>query len=481
MTMRSVRRQARRGGSDRRSRDRGAVLLLVLIIGVVLSTVVIVLVQYTSASIRYGQVSEARADRLAAADGAMRDAVERVRLGRSLCTTGLGSSGVMTYRYPVDLNDAVVDVSCRRLGTALSEIAGWAIVVTGEGGVPAGEGLVSASGAGRAKLLGGPMFVADLGLVGLGAPVELRDGDLWYTAVDCPSVSEFTAVEVDNLEFLPAGVRGTMCTDRSWSEIYPEPAVPDLSALPAGDPAGVDVGGCRVFEPGVYTSTPLLGPNSYFRSGDYRFVDVELEIKQTVVTAGRPGAGGALQEIDNVPCDAARDADPAAGGLGATFYLDGSSSIVSQAQGAIEVMPRLQGNSYVSVQALATSTVSYPSDIVGTVSGNQKEVVLHGLVWAPLARLTLGEVTNTTAAQLTGGAVVAAIDFGTSASSLGFVIQVEGSPASSEMLFEATATLRGTTTVEAVVDARFTNPENGAGAGTWELAVESWRVQGASG
>jgi hypothetical protein len=367
------------------------------------------------------------------------------------------------------------------LGTSLSEIAGWAIVVTGEGGVPAGDGLVSASGAGRAKLLGGPMFVADLALVGLGAPVELRDGDLWYTAVDCPSVSEFTDVTVDNLEFLPAGVRGTMCTDRAWSEIYPEPVVPDLSSLPVGDPTGIEVGECRVFEPGVYTSSPELGPNNYFRSGDYRFVDVTLEIKQAVVTVGRPGAGGALQEIDNVPCDAARDADPATAGLGATWYLDGTSSIVSAAQGAIEVMPRLQGNSYVSVHALSTSSVTYPSDAVGALSGNQKELVLHGLVWAPRARLTLGEVTNTTAAQLTGGAVVAAIDFGTSASSLGFVIQVEGSPAASEVLFEATASLRGSTTVEAVVDARFTNPENGAGAGTWELAVESWRVEGVSG
>ncbi|MFZ8996860.1 MAG: hypothetical protein ACO3D0_00665 [Ilumatobacteraceae bacterium] len=468
-------------GRPREARDRGAVLLLVLVVGVVLSTVVIVLVQYTSASIRYGQVSEARADRLAAADGAMRDAIERVRLGRSLCTTSLGSSGVMEYRYPADLNEAVVDVSCRRLGTSLSEIAGWAIVVTGEAGVPAGEGLVSASGAGRAKLLGGPMFVADLSLVGLGAPVELRDGDLWYTASDCPSVSDFTDVAVDNLEFLPVGVRGTMCTDRSWSDIYPEPSVPDLSALPLRDPVGTEVDGCTVFEPGVYTSAPEFGPNAYFRSGDYRFVDVTLEIKQTVVTAGRPGAGGALQEIDNVPCDDARDADPAPAGLGATFFLDGSSSIVSQAQGAIEIMPRLQGNSYVSVQALATSDVVFPGDIVGTLSGNQKEVVLHGLVWAPRARLTLGEVTNTTAAQLTGGAVVAAIDFGTSASSLGFVIQVEGSPASSELLFEATATSRGTTTVEAVVDARFTNPQNGAGAGTWEVAVESWRVRGATG
>ncbi|MEY2958347.1 MAG: hypothetical protein RLZZ01_915 [Actinomycetota bacterium] len=472
---------ATRSRSRAGRRDEGAVLLLVLVIGVVLSAVVIVLVQYTSASIRYGQVSEARADRLAAADGAMRDAVERVRLGRSLCTTGVGSSGALTYRYPIELNEAAVDVSCRRLGTSLSEIAGWAIVVTGEGGVPSGGGLVSASGAGRAKLLGGPMFVADLALVGLGAPVELRDGDLWYTAPECPSVAEFTEIAVDNLEFLPVGVRGTMCTDRVWSEIYPEPAVPDLSTLPVGDPVGVQVGDCRVFEPGVYTSSPELGPNNYFRSGEYRFVDVALEIKQAVVTVGRPGAGGALQEIDNVPCDLARDADPAVGGLGGTFYLDGSSSISSQAQGAIEIMPRLQGNSYVSVHALATSTVSYPTDIVGTTSGNQKEVVLHGLVWAPLARLTLGEVTNTTAAQLTGGAVVAAIDFGTSASSLGFVIQVEGSPASSELLFEATATLRGTTTVEAVVDARFTNPENGAGAGTWELAVESWRVRGVAG
>lgn len=461
-----------------RSRDRGATLPLVLVVGVVLGMVVVALAQYTSTSLRHGQVSEARADRLAAADAAMHDAVERLRLGRSLCTTNAGSAGGLSYPFPVELNGATVEVNCRRLGPDLSEIAGWAIVVTGEGGVPDGQGFITSSGAGKSKLLGGPIFVADPDLIGFQAPVELRDGDLWYSDESCASASEYTGLAVPNLTFLPEGVRGSLCTDLSWEEIYVEPLLPDLAALPPGDPTGSDEGACRVFEPGRYTSAPQLAANNYFRSGDYLFDDVRITLKQATVTAGKPGAGGALQEIDNAPCDAARDADPAADGPGATLYLDGTSSIVSQAQGALEVMPRLQGNTYVSVQALDSSTLGHTQDLVGTEPGNKKQLVMHGLLWAPEARLTLGEVTNATAAQLTGGAVFAAIDLGSSASSLGFVVQVEGSPAATELLLTSSAVLHGKTVVEVVADTRFTNPDHGAGAGTWEVAVSSWRVDG---
>lgn len=464
----------------RTPRDRGATLVLVLVVGVVLGMVVVALANYTSTSLRHGQVSEARADRLAAADAAMHDAVERLRLGRSLCTTNAGSGGGLSYEFPVALNGATVSVTCRRLGPDLSEIAGWAIVVTGEGGVPDGQGFMTSSGAGKAKLIGGPMFVADLDLIDFKAPVELRDGDIWYSDTSCPSSSEYTGVPIANLTFLPEGVRGTLCTNLSWDEIYVEPPVPDLGSLPPGDPTGTDEGACRVFEPGHYTTAPVLAASNYFRSGDYWFDGVQLNIKQATITAGKPGAGGAVQEIDNPDCDAARDADPAPDGLGATFYMDTNSKLHSQAQGALEVMPRLQGNTFVSVQALPTSTLDYDDDLVGTEPGNKKQLVMHGLLWAPEARLTLGLVTNSTAAQLTGGAVFAAIDLGSSASSLGFVVQVEGSPAASELMLQSTAHLRGKTVVEVIADTRFTNPENGAGAGTWEVAVASWRVDGAA-
>jgi type II secretory pathway pseudopilin PulG len=466
--------------SDAGGRDRGAVLVLVLVVGVVLSMVVIALAQYTSSTLRHGQVSEARADRLAAADAAMSEAIERLRLGRSLCTTGAGSSNGITYRFPVALNGAAVDVSCRRLGPDLSEIAGWAIVVTGAGGVPQGRGLVTSSGAGTSKLLGGPVFVADLSLLGLSAPVELRDGDLWYSDPLCASSSEYTGLAVENLEFVPDGVRGSLCTDLTWDEIYVEPPVPDLDDFPPGDPDGFDIGACKVFEPGRYSQPPRLAANNYFMSGDYLFEDVQLAVKQSTVTAGKPGAGGAIQELDNAPCDTARDADPAADGMGATFYLSGTSNIVSLAHAALEVMPRLQGNTLVSIQALPSSSLRYTDDVVGTAPGDKKQLVLHGLLWAPHARLTLGEATNRTAAQLTGGAVCAAADIGASASSVGFVVQVEGSPATTEMLLTSRAELRGTSVVEVVAEARFTDPDNGAGAGTWEIAVRSWRVDGAA-
>jgi hypothetical protein len=52
-------------------RDRGSVLPLVLVIAVVLSAVAIGLAKYATSGLRYADVVEQRADRLAAADGAM--------------------------------------------------------------------------------------------------------------------------------------------------------------------------------------------------------------------------------------------------------------------------------------------------------------------------------------------------------------------------------------------------------------------------
>ena len=114
--------------------------------------------------------------------------------------------------------------------------------------------------------------------------------------------------------------------------------------------------------------------------------------------------------------------------------------------------------------------------IVSTASGNHKQMAIHGQVWAPQGRITFGEVTNATAAQLLGGAVVASIRADASASATGFVIQVQGGPDSDKVELTATATKNGTTVVNVIAQLRFAPPPSGTGVGVWQLAVNSWRV-----
>lgn len=74
----------------RRRRDRGNALPLTLVVGTVLSLVVVATANYTVTTLRYGQVAESRANTLAAANAAMDDAIEQLRLKRSLCATAAG-------------------------------------------------------------------------------------------------------------------------------------------------------------------------------------------------------------------------------------------------------------------------------------------------------------------------------------------------------------------------------------------------------
>ena len=102
--------------------------------------------------------------------------------------------------------------------------------------------------------------------------------------------------------FEPELIFGPVCVSVPWTELFDSLTVPDLSVLPVRDgsvsltssPTSgsyTDVtsgGGCRIFEPGRYTTPPATqGRDSYFRTGDY-VMDFagEWQIRQGVVTAG---------------------------------------------------------------------------------------------------------------------------------------------------------------------------------------------------
>jgi len=448
----------------RRRHDDGAILPLVLVMTVVIAVVVTSLATYVSTSLRYGAVREERADRLAAADGALRSAIER--LGNSAyagCLSNLGTTGY-TIDFPVQVNGADVDVTCTKGSNSIGDIKAWAIVVTGEG-VPNGQWLWrSQSGGGKTKLLGGPVWITDPGRSDLKSPVEIEDGDIWYYRPDCENPSPALTLE-SNLSFSPE-YRGTICVESTWDQVYTEPTVgsfPGASDAAGTNPAPTMDGSCTVFSPGRYTSMPALGSNTYFKSGNYYFHNVTFAVTNSVVTAGWPdyNAYGDQQFVANAPCDAAMSADSTSPGAtpGATFYLGGSSKIEIGNKGSLEILRRLQGDSLVSVHALGTSdadqaasTLGYNDNVIWTKSGNNSDLAMHGLIWAPDAQLEFGNVTNSANGQLLGGAVVSRIVLQASASASSFIIRVETSPIAFELRLDSTATLNGqSTTMTAVV------------------------------
>jgi len=474
---------------------------------VVIAVVIGAIATYVTSGLRYGRVVEDRADRLAAADGGLRYALELLEQSKYAgCLTSMGNAGY-TLEFPAKVNDADVKVTCTKGATGIGDIKAWAIIVTGEG-VPPGQWMLqSQAGGGIQKMLGGPVWVTDPSRMDLKAPVTVEDGDIWYysaTGCDNPSLT------VDsNLSFTPA-YRGTQCNDEPWSKVYEN--TPDVGTFAAvGDTANtnpapkLDANGCTVFSPGRYTVAPTLGKNTYFKSGNYYFQNFTLDVSNAVVTAGWPdfdrwgdkifvpnyACTGEAGKNDNFAVTLDQKSGSAAG---ATFYLGGSAKIEIGNKGSLEVLRRLQtdteGGNLVSIQALGNcnhalitcaernistsnftaSTLGYNNDIVNTKSGNNSDLAIHGLLWAPRAQLEFGNVTNAANGQLLGGAAVSRIILQASASVSAFIIRVETAPIDFELKVDSTATKEGeSTTMRAIV---YINDQGEIGA------VNSWRVLG---
>ncbi len=455
------------------TRDKGGILPIVLVCSVVLSLVVGGIATYVATGLRYGEIVESRADRLAAADGGMRYAVERLTLGASrICATAGGDT-----IDPPDTNGATVTVTCQQVGDGFDDITGWALILTGEE-APSTEALISTQGgASTNKLVGGPVYMNRLDFGGSLAPIEFRYSQLLYTGVDAngDGICDSTSSIPSHVSFDSTSL-GVACTPRPWSNdahprgLYSEP---NIGVLPTNlDPAPTFVGGCKVFSPGHYTTAPSLGSYNYFLSGNYLFDGVVLDVRHATVTAGHAagdGTDGAVQRIPNTTCNSARNADPGIGVTtsGATFYMQNGARFELNTHGTLEILRRKQGKSYVGIHYLDDS-LTYNENVILQGPGNNKDMVVHGLIWAPEARVTFSNVTNSANGQILGGAVLSTIQMDSSASAVGFVIAVEPTDLHGKMQLDSTAEIDGlTTTIRSIVDYRPT---------TSYTAVTSWRV-----
>jgi hypothetical protein len=466
--------------------DRGAVLPLVLIVIVVLGAVVVALATYTNTTLRYGQTVEARNDRFAAADSAMREAIERLRIpnGNSPCLQLTGAE-VRSYTFPELINGASASVDCRFSGVGLGAVGQWALIITGS--ETDGEPLLSASQAGGSdinpKEIGGPVFINDpdpTGAMALNADLRVVEGDVYFPGVGCPSEGTRVDLNTTRFEVTPAG-RSGICvppgdvtylggTSPKEPPSIPTTALAALNAAPDLDGDDSSFPGCRVFEPGRYSSPPQLSTGAnYFKSGNYVFDDFELELQKQgnnvpIVTFGYPDtAVGLAYKIPNLDCQDAIVADAPGPGdsPGATVYLDRRARL-AVIDGSIEFMPRNQGDfDWVSIQTLPTSTLRAGAEsgpgaeapVLRVKQGAGKEIVLQGWLWAPQAWVNFANVTGDTAlVQLGGGSALGRIHLGANATAGEFEVSVTATPAQSSFLLTARGLKEGESVITAVVE-----------------------------
>ncbi len=465
--------------SAARRNDQGSILPLVLIVAVVLSLVVVALAKFVTTDLIYAGVTEDRAERQATATSAISYGVERIRLGQSECASSAGGFGPLTPGV-LDRNGATTTLSCSRFASGLSDITGWAVIMTGNG---VAADLLLVKGGGNKKVTG-PMFitdVTDVAFQGGGTSLEQLDGDLWHNRSTCPG----PAVTLPSAyTFNPSNARGALCTTQIWSDKVAQPVIPNLSTLPVNNgtifTTDTTTGSCRVFAPGRYTGTASLGSGDvYFQSGNYYFDNVgPITVKQQIVWFGNPG--GDTPVIANPNCVGARNADPNIGGVGAIAYLGGNSKINMDTQGSMELFGKLVGEYEVSLQQLestsgyttSTATAASGTDLVLAGPGSTIDLVFRGMVYAPNGRFNFDNSSNSATQQLLGGAVVSQMWIQASASATGFRISVATTPAETNIVLTATSsTTRGSTSVQAIVEYRRDEPDP-----TKRVAVNSLRV-----
>jgi hypothetical protein len=513
----------------RHERDRGSALPLVLVIAVVLAGVMIATATYATTNLRYGRVVEDRSDRLAAAEAGMRYAIEQARNATPGCLVGTTGSPSNLPAVSADFNGAVASVTCVKVGGGIDGVLMWAAVLTGEG-VPPGQPLLTSQGGNsERKVLGGPVFMdrVNTQAFNLSPIVEIENGNLWYEDMtpSCVTVDENTLPP--QLLFTPDLIYGPQCANATWNQIQPSPEIPEnlstlqlrdgtlpldpfalpVPAVPFGSYTDIPTGGgCRVFEPGWYVTPPAVTDiNAYFKSGEYVFdfpAGNELFFpRQGEITAGvrNPVVSPVAELANTQACRDAQAADKAAIDAiatptnwdelyGATFYFAGPSRMEISTQGSVEINARRQGNKFVSIQTLCNpatqgffctdsgdllkpSTVTATTNIILTSSGNNRELVAHGQIYAPLARMEFGNVTNTATQKLLGGVVVAHLVLQSSASATNFEIAVPTTPINVKLMLTSRAVKNGTTTIRAVIDYRpFTDTL------TNRIAINSWRV-----
>ena len=398
-------------------RDRGAALILSLVLISVVSVVVVALLSLVFTNLKSSEVTDRRMHERYAADAAIEKSIELARNDRSVCESTTGTRTLPT----VVVDGITVNLTCQSTGGLAPGAGGWAVVTTStaEAGITvAGPAPVTVKG---------PVYAARLAdttpLTTDGGPVlEQRSGSTCAADTDRPA----------GLTVGPTPPYRYQCTDQPVPDVgHALPAV-----VPPSAPAATLVNGCTVFRPGTYTSAPVLGAHNLFVSGTYYFHNAGRMLVQNATVIGGERPDEIRINAGSSPCDVVPD-DPGAAGTGVKWLLGGSSWLDVGANANVELYrrqgnPASEGQGGISLQAvtgtaptgMAVSTrglAGTSTPLVVVSGGSTGQLTIHGLVYAPTSFVSFFS-TSSTQAQLRGGLVVGHLHLQSATGSTGLVV-----------------------------------------------------------
>jgi hypothetical protein len=379
--------------------DRGAALILALVLVGVVSVVVAALLALVIGNLKTTQVAQARTTQRYAADAAVEGAIEALRNDRTLCS--------QTASQPLpqlDVDGIAVSVDCTGATGTPPGAAGWTIVTTAtdQAGLTTSGPVTVQGGVWSARLANSydPLTVDG------GNLVERRGAATCTTDANRPN----------GVTVQPDPPYHYRCADQTAPTV---PAALPTTAPPAA-PAPVTVGTCKVFRPGTYTAAPAFGTDNLLVSGTYYFHDVA----PVRVPTGATVIGGERADEDRVnagssACDVVPDtlADgTAAPGTGVKLLLGGTSWLEVQSGTSIELQKRVGGASSEGQMGISLQAVTAPAPagmtansrgltnpLVSVIAGGQ--LTVHGLVHAPSSYVS-HHAKSSTDAELRGGVLV---------------------------------------------------------------------------
>jgi hypothetical protein len=241
-------------------------------------------------------------------------------------------------------------------------------------------------------------------------------------------------------------------------------------------------------------NSAILGDHSYFISGAYYFVDVNLTLKDQDLRGGAIDTTTTPPETavntTASPCDGVKDTDVPGGvlnGTGVKVILGGSSSLhANNPDGKLELFARKGGAASEGTQGVSVMTVPNTAAVIAAgwlpstlstagssdsslqVDGNPGVVLgVHGMVYTPNAKVELF-ATNGGAATLQGGAVVARIFIQGSAVAKNLAVSIPGGTGVRRTVITATAKGVGRDVIATAVVTIGAAPAR-------TVTIESWR------
>ncbi len=395
-------------------RERGSVLILVLVFMSAVGLVTIALLKQTDTNFRFGRVAKAEQARNYAAQAGIDAAIDRMhQAGGCDSTPSLTGLPVVNTRTPS------VTIECLALSQISSAAAPWSVFITGTTGTTPGFTTIGGS-----TTIDGPFYNGLPGPSAWGNQLDLTvtGGDVQQVQIPGTGCS----TQPSNLDVDTAAGYGYYgCLDPLPTPTYTSDLPSGLVAAPA--PVTNGAGTCRVFFPGIYQGNlPALleGPGTvnYFASGVY-FLDGMGNIVLN------PSAGSVINVLGGKPhltqqtqlglsCSASQYAsDPANGVL---FVLGGTSKIRANSNVNMELFgwTAPSGIELSLYQATTTLDATAPAPFAGVASnpqggetlrvssgGSGSDVVIHGLVYSPGASVDASGSDSFGRVELRGGVV----------------------------------------------------------------------------